>query len=114
MRQVRTHRNNSDGRDEALRLQRGIGLVVVLGRSSTASVQRQDWRIPTHGDEYDRAELEAYELRQAELRVIQAEARAKDEALAREQAEARAQHAQAEIQRLRTRLDALRRPDSQD
>ena len=84
----------------------------------------------THDEEYDRAELEAYERRQAELRAIQAElradeerdlrlqetARADDEASARQQAETRAnqesrarQQAEAENQRLRAELDALRR-----
>ena len=93
----------------------------------------------THDEEYDRAELEAYERRQADLRAVQAETRAKDaetraedaearaedEAQARQQAEARAQRAQiratqaqaraqqaeAEIQRLRAQLDALNRSD---
>ena len=93
----------------------------------------------THDDEYDRAELEAYARRQAELRVVQeaharreAEARAEQEALARQLAETRAtqeaqarqqaetradqeararQQAQAEIQRLQAQLNALNRPD---
>ena len=79
----------------------------------------------THDDEYDCAELEAYARRQAELRAVQAEARAKDsetraeqEALARQlaesraaQAEPRATQAQAEIQRLQAQRNALNRPD---
>ena len=48
----------------------------------------------THDEEYDRAELEAYERRQAELRAIQAELRADDEAQARHQAEIRADRAE--------------------
>ena len=90
----------------------------------------------THDDEYDRAELEAFARRQAELRVIQeehdrrqAETRAVQESFAREQAEllaayesyirqqaeARAeQEARAEIQRLRAQLDTLNRPDNHD
>ena len=48
----------------------------------------------THDEEYDRAELEAYERRQAELRAIQADLRADDEAQARHQAEIRADQAE--------------------
>ena len=86
----------------------------------------------THDDEYDRAELEAYARRQADLRAIQAETRAKDaetraeqeaiarqlaetratqEAHARQLAESRATQAQAEIQRLQAQLNALNRPN---
>ena len=89
----------------------------------------------THDEEYDRAELEAYERRQAELRAIQAElradeerdlrlqetARADQESRARQQAETRAnqesrarQQAEAENQRLRAELDALRRSVDDD
>ena len=83
----------------------------------------------THDEEYERAELEAYERRQAELRAILAEtradeerefrmqetARADEESFARQQAEARALQAEAENRRLRAQLDALRRRnDSQD
>ena len=97
----------------------------------------------THDEEYDRAELEAYERRQAELRAIQAELRADDEAQARHQAEIRAdqaeaqaaqeaqarqqaearaaqeaaarQQAEAEARNLRAQLDALRqRSDDRD
>ena len=70
----------------------------------------------THDDEYDRAELEVYERRQAELRAELAETRAEDaearatDAEARAQQEARArQHAEAENRRLRAELDAIRR-----
>ena len=84
----------------------------------------------THDEEYDRAELEAYERRQAELRAIQAELRADEERDLRLQETARAQQAEnraeyaetradqeararqqaeAENQRLRAELDALRR-----
>ena len=48
----------------------------------------------THDDEYDRAELEAYARRQADLRAIQAESRAKDAETRAEDAEARAQQAE--------------------
>ena len=48
----------------------------------------------THDEEYDRAELEAYERRQAELRAVQAELRVDDEAQARHQAEIRADQAE--------------------
>ena len=90
----------------------------------------------THDEEYDRAELEAYERRQAELRAIQAELRVDEERDLRlqveyerrqaeiradqaetraQQAETRAQHAEAEAQNLRAQLDALRqRSDNQD
>ena len=82
----------------------------------------------THDEEYDRAELEAYERRQAELRAILAETRADEErefrmqeteradeeARARQQAENRADEAEAENRRLRAQLDALRRNDDQD
>ena len=83
----------------------------------------------THDEEYERAELEAYERRQAELRAILAEtradeerefrlqetARADEESFARQQAENRADQAEAENRRLRAQLDALRRRnDSQD
>ena len=89
----------------------------------------------THDEEYERAELEAYERRQAELRAILAETRADEErefrmqetaradeesfarqqeARARQQAESRAQQAEAENRRLRAQLDALRRNDDQD
>ena len=82
----------------------------------------------THDEEYDRAELEAYERRQAELRAIQAELRADEERELRLQETARAQQAEnraeyaetradqeararqqaeAENQRLRAELDAL-------
>ena len=84
----------------------------------------------THDEEYDRAELEAYERRQAELRAIQAELRADEERDLRLQETARAQQsetraeyaetradqeararqqAESENQRLRAELDALRR-----
>ena len=91
----------------------------------------------THDEEYDRAELEAFARRQAELHVVreehdrrQAETRADladarasqqayerwQEAQARQQAEARAeqeaqarQQAEAENQRLRAELEAIRR-----
>ncbi len=84
----------------------------------------------THDEEYDRAELEAYERRQAELRAIQAELRADEERDLRLQETARAQQAEnraeyaetratqeararqqaeAENQRLRAELEALRR-----
>ena len=70
----------------------------------------------THDEEYDRAELEAYERQQAELRAelaetraTDAEARAAQESQARQQ-EARArQQAEAENRRLRAQLDAIRR-----
>ena len=72
----------------------------------------------THDDEYDRAELEAFARRQAELRVIQeehdrrqAETRAGQEAYARQQEAQARRQAEAEIQRLRAQLDALNRPD---
>ena len=89
----------------------------------------------THDEEYDRAELEAYERRQAELRAIQAELRVDEERDLRlqveyerrqaeiraEQAETRAdqesrarQQAEAENQRLRAELDALRRRGNDD
>ena len=90
----------------------------------------------THDEEYDRAELEAYERRQAELRAIQAELRADEERDLRlqveyerrqaeiradqaeiraEQAETRAQQAEAQARNLRAQLDALtRRNDNQD
>ena len=97
----------------------------------------------THDEEYDRAELEAYERRQAELRAIQAELRADEERdmrlqeeyerrqaeLRADQAEIRAQQAEtraaqeararqqaeAEARNLRAQLEALRRrADNQD
>ncbi len=90
----------------------------------------------THDEEYDRAELEAYERRQAELRAIQAELRVDEERDLRlqveyerrqaeiradqaetraEQAETRAQQAEAQARNLRAQLDALRRrSDNQD
>ena len=90
----------------------------------------------THDEEYDRAELEAYERRQAELRAIQAELRVDEERDLRlqveyerrqaeiradqaeiraEQAETRATQAEAEARNLRAQLDALRRrSDNQD
>ena len=90
----------------------------------------------THDEEYDRAELEAYERRQAELRAIQAELRADEERNLRlqeeyerqqaeiradqaeiraEYAENRANQAEAEARNLRAQLDALtRRADNQD
>ncbi len=70
----------------------------------------------THDEEYDRAELEAYERRQAELRAelaetraTDAEARAQQEVRARQQAENRAAQSEAENRRLRAQLDAIRR-----
>ena len=90
----------------------------------------------THDEEYDRAELEAYERRQAEIRAIQAELRVDEERDLRlqveyerrqaeiradqaeiraEQAETRAQQAEAQARNLRAQLDALtRRSDNQD
>ena len=89
----------------------------------------------THDEEYERAELEAYERQQAELRAVLAETRADEErefrlqetaradeesfarqqeARARQQAEARAQQAESENQRLRAQLDAIRRSADQD
>ena len=90
----------------------------------------------THDEEYDRAELEAYERRQAELRAIQAELRADEERDLRlqeeherrqaelradqaeiraQQAETRASQAEADARNLRAQLDALRqRNDNQD
>ena len=90
----------------------------------------------THDEEYDRAELEAYERRQAELRAIQAELRVDEERDLRlqveyerrqaeiradqaeiraNQAETRAQQAEAQARNLRAQLDALtRRSDNQD
>ena len=84
----------------------------------------------THDEEYQRAELEAYERQRAELRAVEAETRAESaeiiaeyaeqranqETLARQQAQTRAQQAEqranqaeAENRRLRAELDALRR-----
>ena len=74
----------------------------------------------THDEEYERAELEAYERRQAELRAILAETRADEEREFRLQETARADEEsfarqQAENRRLRAQLDDLRqRSDSQD
>ncbi len=66
----------------------------------------------THDEEYDRAELEAYERRQAELRAIQAELRADEERdlrlqeeYERRQAEIRAQQAEIRAQQAETRAD---------
>ena len=70
----------------------------------------------THDEEYDRAELEAYERRQAEMRAALAETRAERESYERqlaemraEYAENRAEYAEAESRRLRAELEAMRR-----
>ena len=67
----------------------------------------------THDDEYDRAELEAYARRQADLRAVQAESRATDaenrveqEALARELAENRAAQEARAREQAETRAEA--------
>ena len=77
---------------------------------------RAEAYLRTHDEEYDRAELEAYERQQAELRAALAETRAEREAYERqlaemraEDAENRAEYAEAENRRLRAALEALRR-----
>ena len=69
----------------------------------------------THDEEYDRAELEAYERRQAELRAVQAELRADDEAFARQQAEIRADQAEirADEEAFARRQEALARQQAE-
>ena len=66
----------------------------------------------THDEEYDRAELEAYERRQAELRAIQAELRVDEERdlrlqveYERRQAEIRADQAEIRAEQAETRAD---------
>ena len=87
-----------------------------------------DEYLRSHDDEYDRAELEAYERQQADLRAALAENRAEDaearaalaenraeDAEARaEDAEIRADQSESENRRLRAELEAIRRSMQSD